>query len=135
MPNGFHGSADDWEKLESSLQKIDPCLVEFARVHGMNLGKNYHNWPERSLMWSNRGLKKLIKIFLEDNKNMTYSVWLCVSEDRHLSRYWKTKFLLKGVPWTEIHTQLDNLLQKAHEIVETWSAQDLEFAARIGPSG
>jgi hypothetical protein len=134
MPNGFHGPVDEWERMESQLRQIDSRLAQFADAHGMNLRKNYHNWPNRWLLWSNGSIEKLVKISLADEKSMTYDLELCAWEDRDLSRYWKKETLLKHASWREIDERLVNLLLEAYRTVETWSAKDLEFAGKIGSS-
>jgi hypothetical protein len=49
MPNGFHGSEEEWERIEAPLRTIDAGIAAFAERNGLIGSKNYHNWPERSL--------------------------------------------------------------------------------------
>lgn len=51
MPNGFYGSAEEWERMEAPFREVDEQLEEFAEAHGMSVVKNYHNWPGRRLDW------------------------------------------------------------------------------------
>jgi hypothetical protein len=131
MPNGFHGSAEHWEKIEAPLRQIDRQLEKFAKAHAMSIGKNYHNWPERSLSWSSEGLRRLIQIYLKDATKETYCLWLCASEDRGHERYWKKQFLLDNVTWTEVQEGLERHLDQAYKTVQAWSASDLEFGGKI----
>jgi len=130
MPNGFHESREAWDRIEAPLRPLDPALEAFARQHDMSLGRNYHNWPERSLRWG-KPVSRLIQIYLEDEDQLTWNVWLCASEDRSSGRYWRREFLRKAVPIQEISGDLTTLLEQARRTVEGWSAQDLEFATKL----
>ncbi len=45
--------------MEAAFLQADPVLEKFAKNHAINLSKNYHNWPERSLRWSRGKLKPI----------------------------------------------------------------------------
>ena len=128
MPNGFHGSQDEWKHMEAPLLEIDHILTVFGKRYGMKLSKNYHDWPERSLVWGG-DVRHLIQIYLENEKTMTWNVWLCASQDRATGRFWKNQFLRRAVPFQEIHNVLEQLLEEARNIVTAWSERYLE---RIG---
>jgi hypothetical protein len=49
MPNVFSGTDDEWDRMEAPLKSVAGVLAEFAAAHGMQMTKNYHEWPERSL--------------------------------------------------------------------------------------
>lgn len=89
MPNGFHGPEAEWKRLETPLLRIDEVLTSFAKGHGLTVSANYHNWPERSLVSTSKGLRKLIQIHLEDEGHLTLTFWMCASEDRGKARFWK----------------------------------------------
>ena len=127
MPNGFYGSSEDWDRIEAPLRLLDPVLQDFASEHGMSLGSNHHNWPERSLQWG-APVSRLVQLYLEDENHVTWNLWLCASEDRHSGRYWRSEFLRKAVPIEEISGNLAALLEEARNTVESWSSQDLELA-------
>lgn len=131
MPNGFHGPVEEWDRIESPFQEIDPRLRKFANEHKMRLRKNSHSWPERSLLWQKASVEKSIQIFLKDEKARTYCLWLCAWEDRDQSRYWKKQILLEEVAWNVAEQGLESLLLQAYEIVDSWTAKDLEFAAKL----
>ena len=82
MPNGFHGERSDWDKMEAPLLRIDNMLEAFSRANGMRVRRNYHNWPERSLMWNTMDIEKLIQLFLRDEKKLEFTLWICAYEDR-----------------------------------------------------
>ena len=130
MPNGFHGSNHDWDRMESPLLKIDAMLTFFAILHGLTRSANYHNWPERSLVWSSDGIRRLIQIYLEE-KSLTLNFWISASEDRGSERFWKRQFLRSVVPLHESERDLSQLLSNARKTLNTWSSSDLEFATRL----
>jgi hypothetical protein len=131
MPNGFHGPVEEWDRMESPFREIDPRLTKFASERKMRVRKNYHSWPERSLLWQQAGVEKSIQIFLKDENPPTYCFWLCAWEDRDQSRYWKKQILLEEAAWNVVEQRLESLLLQAHEIVNSWAAKDLEFAAQL----
>jgi hypothetical protein len=125
MPNGFCGKPEEWERIEKPLRKIDPELESYAKANNLQLSKNYHNWPERSLEWGNR-IKKLIQIYLENEKTMTFNLWLCASEDREKRRFWKSIFLKKSVDFSEISDNLIELLNEGRKILNSIKSEDLK---------
>jgi hypothetical protein len=131
MANGFSGTKEEWNRIESPLRALDPTLSRFAKRHGFSFGKNCRNWPERSLRRAGP-VERLIQIYLVDQKSLTFNLWLCASEDRGRERYWKRRFLKEGVPIPEIQKNLTALLDAARDEVEGWASEDLEFAGPIG---
>jgi hypothetical protein len=130
MPNGFQGSTHDWDRMEAPLLKIDPMLASFANLHHLTKSANYHKWPERSLVWSSDGVRKLIQIYLEDEKSLTLNLWISASEDRGSERFWKQQFLRKAVPLQELERDLSQLLSNAKETLDAWSGRDLDLGQR-----
>jgi len=131
MPNGFHGSREEWARMEMPFLKIDAQLAEFALESGFSLTKNYHGWPERSLVSTEGNLHRLIQIYLENEEKLTLNLWICVSEDRGNERFWKKHTLRKDVPAKEIENDLSTLLKEALEIARSWTSGDLKFATKI----
>ena len=127
MPNGFFGPQDEWKRMEAPLLEIDEVLTVFGKRHEMRLSKNYHDWPERSLVWGG-DVRCLIQIYLENEKMMTWNVWLCASQDRATGRYWKNQFLRRAVQFQEIRSNLEQLLEEARSIVTSWSERNLEHS-------
>lgn len=130
MPNGYHGSAAGWERLEGPLREADTALAAFGERHGIAISRNYHNWPERSLRWGSNP-EKLIQIFLANEEQLTWSIWLCASEDRGRQRFWKRSFLRQGVSMSELLGEVDSLLEEGHRIVSSWTSDQLEFATTL----
>jgi len=130
MPNGFDGTDDEWQRMEAPLLSVDGVLNQFARAHHMQITKNYHEWPERSLTWGT-AIRRLIQLYAADTDQPTFNLWLCASQDRGLSRFWKREFLLEKRPLDSFEGELPSLLEKAWEKVDSWTEQDLEFATKI----
>ena len=127
MPNGFQGSESEWQRIEAPLLRVDSALELFASAHGLGISKNYHNHPERSLTWG-AGLRRLIQLYLADSRLLTFNMWLCASQDRGSSRYWKQEFLLKEQSIDIFFSTLPSLLNEAYRKVDSWTAEDLERA-------
>jgi hypothetical protein len=126
MPNGFYGAKNEWDRIEAPLLLIDRTLDAFAIVHGLRLGRNYHNWPERSLRWNKSAVSKLIQIFLVDQEKLTFTVWICASEDRAEKRFWKQRRLRDGVVIEDIRSELQDMLTEGKAILDSWNETDLE---------
>jgi hypothetical protein len=129
MPNGFDGSDDDWKRLEGPLVAVDNVLAEFARTHGMQIGKNYHEWPERSLTWGTR-IRRLIQLYVDDSAVPTFNLWLCASQDRGSSRFWKREFIIEKKPFEAFASDLPALLEAARIKVNLWTEDQLEFTTK-----
>jgi len=130
MPNGFHGSDSEWERLEAPILQLDQELRAFAAAHAMHLSSNYHNWPERSVTWG-ADLRRLIQIFLADADLLTWTFWVCVSRDYRGKRFWKQTTLAQSVPMAEIASQLSTLLPRAAEWANSLKAADLELVTKL----
>ena len=117
------------------LRLLDPALEAFAHKLGVPLARNSRNWPERSLRWG-APVSRLIQLYLEDEDRLTWTLWVCASEDRSSARYWRRESLCKGMPIEEISSHLSSLLDQAHQLVTRWSSDDLEFATELsgGPA-
>lgn len=130
MANGFHGSMEAWELQEAPLRKIDSVLEAFASEHGFVLTRNHHGNPERSLTMAG-SISRLIQIFVADEKKPTYKVWLCVSEDRELKRYWKRRFITESATPDELRKCLGDWLRQGHAEIAEWKSQDLSLGGPI----
>lgn len=119
MPNGFHGSEAEWERLEQPLRRLDDMLEGFAKRAGLTLVKNERNWPDRTFRWGNRP-SKLIQVFLESASGPCYTVWACAYDDRSRAEYWKHETLLKAASIEQVAQQLPRLLSEAVLAVENW---------------
>jgi hypothetical protein len=127
MPNGFQGPETEWFRIEAPLVRADRVLQEFAALRGLSLSKNYHGHPERSLRWGN-GIQRLIQLYLADSERLTLNLWLCASQDRGGTRYWRREFLINDKRLEEFSDRLPSLVNDAYAIVNSWAADSLEFA-------
>jgi hypothetical protein len=130
MPNGFHGTDQEWERIEAPLRPLDPTLDGFARRYGMRIARSERNWPSRSLHWGGK-VERLVQIYLEDPARLTWNVWVCVSEDRRRKRYWKNAFLRRAVAMSEIASDLEGLLEEGRRDADSWGSGDLQFATNL----
>ena len=131
MPNGFHGPIEKWNEISAPLFKLDDDLESFAKKHDLMLSKNTHGWPDRSLTWNSEGIRRLIQIYLEDEKKLTYNFWICATQDRSYKRYWKNKFLMKDAPISDIGKNINKLLDEGYQELESWQSIDLEFGTDL----
>jgi hypothetical protein len=133
MANGFHGPQSQWDKLEIPLRALDGELRAFAERYGIALSSNSRNWPDRSIVWGSP-IRRLIQIYLADEERVTYSVWVCASEDRGDKRYWRRELLKEAVSIGEIAAELPELLERSRSLLERWTSETLEFATALSPS-
>ena len=130
MPNGSHGPDEVWERLEGPLRQADSAIAAFGERHGGAVSGNYHNWPERSICWGSKP-KRMIQIYLDDEAQVTWNVWICASEDRGQQRFWKRSFLRRGVPMSVLLGEIDSLLEEGLRVVSSWTSEQLEFATTL----
>jgi hypothetical protein len=72
-----------------------------------------------------------MQIYLADEKRVTYSFWLCASEDRGGERYWRREFLREDVLIGEIAVDLAELLERGRSLLEGWTSETLEFGTTL----
>lgn len=125
MPNGFHGSREDWERMEAPLLEIDELLAQFASGRNMQVVKNYHNWPQRQIDWTSNGIDRSLYILLANESKMTFHVAVVASKDQNGERYLKDHWLRKEASWDEVRDNLAQLLQDGVTLLESWSGKDL----------
>ena len=131
MANEFNGTDEEWARWEAPLLKVEPILAAFAQSNGMYFSKNIKDWPERSLCWGSN-IRRLIQLYLVEPKELTFNLWLCASQDRNLSRFWKKEFLIEKKPIEEFSEQLPALLAEAAAKLNSWDEKQLEFVTKIG---
>ena len=124
MANGFYGSKSEWERITVPLKRLDPELERFAHAKGLTLGMNTKNWPDREFRWEDT-LSRLIEIYLADETELTWTMWICAYEDRASQRFLKKHTLLETVPIEDLDLQLSDLLESAWATVTSWSPSDL----------
>lgn len=130
MPNGFHGSIQDWVQMEKPLRDLDEILNGFAKQHDMTVTSNYHSWPERSLEWG-EAMRRLLCIFLSDEKAMLFEFSLMAGEDRGHQRYWRKETLERAIPADRLEEEVPQLLERGYERLLSWSEEDLVYAGEI----
>jgi hypothetical protein len=129
---GWYGTQEEWERLERPLLLVDPIIEKFAADHQLTISKNYKDWPERSVAW-NDGPGCLIQLYLDDEKALTWKLWLCCSEDRGNQRFWKNEFLINGESVPSFSERLAELLAEGYGKLRGWQAhpEQLEYATTI----
>ena len=127
MPNGFHGSLEEWRRMEAPYIRIDPILEEFAEQHNLELVKNYRD-ADRSLRW-NDGVSRSIWVGLMDKygESGTYQVSVGAYQDRGAQRYVKHGIVANNVEVAEFA----QTLERAWSILASWSENELH-PAKVG---
>jgi hypothetical protein len=130
----LYGTPEEWQRLEAPLVAIDPALEEFASKHGVALSKNAKDSPERTLRWGNNP-SFLIQVYLDNEVGSSWNLWLCCSEDRDDSRYWRKDFAIHGERLESFQKLLPTLLEDSFNRLEAWGAErdQLEFATKLAP--
>ncbi|MBT8399310.1 MAG: hypothetical protein KJO98_02440 [Rhodothermia bacterium] len=130
MPNGFHGTGAEWDRIESPLHRLDDTLARFADERGLQLRKNTRNWPDRRLEW-NDAMNRSIQIRLVDDKiPPTYAVGIYAWQDRAVGRYIKGVTLVESAPIDVLEKNLGDVLKDAASRLDGWTPDDLEY---VGP--
>lgn len=129
-PNGHSGSKAAWTRIERPLIAVDAVIGAFAKQHDLACTANYHNWPERSLVWGG-AVRRLIQIYLESEAQLTYRVWLCASQDREGKRFWKQENLRVGLSPEQLKAELPTLLDQAYAKINAWQEASLEFVTGV----
>ena len=125
MPNGFHGSKEEWRRLEAPYIRIDHILMAFAQRYGLELYKNYRD-ADRSLRF-NDALSRAIWVHATEkyDANGTYHVSVIAHQDRP-ERYVKAAAVAESV----VLGDLDRILGQAASLIASWSENDLQPATR-----
>ncbi|MGN6507135.1 MAG: hypothetical protein ACTHM6_16390 [Tepidisphaeraceae bacterium] len=131
MANGFHGPEAEWKRMEAPLLQTDEIFRTIAEKHHLHLSSNVKLWPGRLLTWG-KDIRRLVHLFLEDDKALTFKLWLCASEDRPGARYCKQELLINQQPIEAFLSNLPSLLEEAYCRVNSWQSEQLEFATVLG---
>lgn len=132
MPNGHRGSAERWAELEAPLQAIDHVLEEFAVQHEMEITKNYHNWPSRTLSWG-RPVQRQLSFYLHDEDHQTFGFRLTAWEDRGRERYWKVEVVRNDIDSRELSEIAAQMLELGCETTAKWGRDQLKYVGDIAP--
>ncbi len=130
MPNGFHGTAAEWTRIEVPLQRLEETLARFADERDLQLTKNTRNWPDRRLEWDD-AMNRSIQISLVDDENPpTYALSIYAWEDRAVGRYIKGVTLVEPALIEVLEKDLASVLKDAAARLDKWTPDDLEY---VGP--
>ena len=133
MPNGFYGSLEEWQQMEAPFLEIDDALEKFAADRKMEIVKNYHNWPRRELEWVRDDIHRSISI-LQGEPSETCSMGVLAWQDRQDERYAADKWLKRSISWAELTDNLQELLEEAMAILNSWSEKDLKWVTTLSPN-
>ena len=124
MANGFHGTNEEWNRIAILLESLDPVLEEFASSKEIPLGKNTKNWPDRELRWVD-DLHRLIQIYLQNEKELTWTLWICAYQLGESEHIWQHETIIKDVSISELQINLESLIEEAWDKVSNWTIDDL----------
>ena len=131
MANGGYWKSDhEWRRVEAPLLEVDSILCDFADEFALQVTKNHKGWPERSFVWGD-SVRRLIQLYLMDEKRLTFNLWICASQDRGGKRFWKHGTPIKGQPIVEFKDELPALLREGRRALESWGEADLEFGTDL----
>lgn len=126
MPNGFHGTKEEWDRMEAPLLEVDDVIGEFAQSKGLSLDSNYHNMPNRRLMWNKGGITRVIQVSVKD-EDMTIYVTYYAWQDRNNTRRGKWLKQISDLGLTELKRDLPGLLKEGYSMLESLAEGELEF--------
>lgn len=127
---GWYGTKEKWNRIEEPLLIANPIVLSFAREAGLKVTKNHKSWPERSMEWGT-DIHRLIQLYLANETELTFNLWLCASQDRRGKRYWKSEFLIKEQRVPSFTESLEFLLQDGKKRLDSWMQSDLEFVTKL----
>jgi hypothetical protein len=130
---GWHGTKEEWQRIESPLVEIDPIIEEFAKGAGFLVTKNLKDWPERSLRWED-DVWCLIQLYLENQRDVTFNLWLCATFQKENRQYLRQEFLFKDKPVGEFRRELSQFLREGRAKLLEWSQHPEQFAV-VGDIG
>ena len=120
----------EWERLESPLIALEPTLMAFASRHHLTIRRNYQGRPERSLVQEGE-VTRLVQVYLDAPRRLTFNVWLCASQDRPGARYQKSEYLARGVPAEDLVAGLGGWLEQGYATLRDWKAEDLSYGSAL----
>jgi len=107
-----------WDNLERPLKEIDNLLLDLCNKEGLSFQKNYHNWPNRSLIWlTEDGVNRKLEIALNEKMEAFRCLGYAWYDDEFGKR--KTKIIELE---EDIHKPLQSLP----------SSKIIEYLRRIG---
>jgi len=125
MPNGMLHD-EKWDRMEAPLKRLDHLFETFAEKTGLEIEKNYHNWPSRSLRWESGRIIRKVDVFAQDNIDPRYVMAAVAWFDRGTARYIKQQQFFQSVHARSLRGQVSRKLKSAFDIASAWKADDLE---------
>ena len=129
---GFYGTKEEWKRMEAPLLKLDARLELFAASSGMSLDKNFHGQINRYFM-RNDGITRILQIFLSDKSQMTFSLGIAAWKGG-AKRFSKSELIISKQSIDEISENLELILAKAKERLDSWQESDLKLIERPTPN-
>lgn len=104
---------------------MDDEINQFAAEHRLEVTPNYHNTPNRMLMWTNEGIERVIQITLYGDRQVLLAISAFRDEQgKRLGKRWPAK---TDIPLSEFKNQLKQLLSAAFQTLQTVSEADMEY--------
>lgn len=77
----------------------------------------------------------LIQIYLERESGPTWNLWLCCSQDRGDSRYWRKEAPVRDERMKAFRDKLTDLWEHGFTLLKEWKAapEQLEVATKLSP--
>lgn len=110
--------------MVAPLRELDDGIEAFATGRGLEVVQNYHNMPNRMIMWTKGGIKRVIQISLYGDGRLlllSKSAFRDEGEGRR-SKSWPAE---QDIPLPEFKADLDRLLAEAYQTLEAVSDADL----------
>ena len=125
----------EWAVIGRPLIDVDPVLDEFAKKFGLKKFSNLNEWPNRVFDWDN-GVRCQIQLYLVDPHELTFNLWLCASQDRGTTRFWRHDTPIKEQHVGQFASRLTRELEEGRRRLIRWTANPaaLEFAAVLDPA-
>lgn len=122
-------SKEEVIRLESPLTAIEPLLEKYGKEYGFELIRNYHDFISRFLHCiTEEKINQRIDFYLEDEKCLSFSVWIIAWQDRDDGRYINKKPVVENISPPFREDEIIALLDKARKEVSSWTRDDLKKA-------
>ena len=133
MPNGFNGTKEEWDRIEAPLKELDELISAFAREKGIEVDYNYHNRPNRRLIWDSQGMTRAIQVTLQDEDKLTLAVAFFAWRDVNGERYGKWVRVINDLTLPELKNRIESLLAEGYQTLTSFPAEELDFWYTIEP--
>ncbi|HYR89531.1 MAG TPA: hypothetical protein VE422_35985 [Terriglobia bacterium] len=131
MPNGFYGSQEQWQRLEQAFLEWEEIFDRFARAKTVQVIRNAHGWPSRSLEWIHQSIQRKIEVVANDVPSETFNVWTYAWKDVGDKRFSKVTSVGTNLSKATLAKRLTDILDEAWAQVNAWSDNDLSSVTDI----